>query len=349
VPPLRPWLRWTPFLLALVCGGAWAETDGPPRSAADAGVSGSACIPSEARGHLTLARLGDAPALCWLPEEPIASLGLRCWSLDVERRSVWRHRVPALPGRSLPAKLEGGCLAGLCPHPAPREGRGPPLVAMSTDGSHVALRVGCGLFVFDAATSTQTARIELCTAGDSGPLIRELLFVGDRLYLSDVAGGPFIGVLGFDATGASLEAIDAGGRAVSVFNGSMNALDSSHFGAAGPGLLSLTVVGRDGQTRTLKRRTPNNPCTPDEMESDFDRPAHPRCKAFLERLVYPFVDASLVLLADGRLLVLLDGGAARSHRFVGPLAVLDGRTLAEQRRFEPPWCPAPRRVRSPSP
>ena len=330
-------LLWTVVWFAAPGASASGGDDAAIRAAANSKPDD--CIPRAAREHLAITRLGDTPALCQRPSEPVQTLAARCWELDLARGRVSRLDASAIPGMSLPASVDGGCVGVWCPDPPLPEGPGDgPLIARSTDQAHVALRVGCGLFVFDSATAAQVARVDLC-GGEGGRFpLGEMVFVGDRLYLPEVAGGPFVGVEVFDVRGAFLGNLGTAGSHLSVFDGSMSALDSTHFGASSTGLLSLSVVDAAGQTRTLQRTTPLNPCTPGELESDFEWPSHPRCKAFLERHVYPYVDAKLVQLPDGNFLALLDGGSVTAHRWAGTLALLDGRTLAEKRRFEPRWC-----------
>lgn len=300
-----------------------------------------AWFPKESPPQLDLGLVAGAPVLCAHADYEHAGL-LGCFAVDPKTGALSDAPATALPGHSLRGKVDAkGCLEGYCA--APKASADELLLyATSTDGAHaVILRDGI-LYVFDAKTKKQVRAIAL--RDDKAPDDTnvgndpyELLYVGNAIYVAGTDAGPYQAVWAYKDDGKRTglvkdDGADAGG--FSVFAGGVNVLDDKHVALASAGLQELLVVtGSDGVRALTARAVKPGACKPEELEylgegSDVSK----ACKKVLAKSYQPFAGLDPVALPAGGYLAAL-GGKLR-----GSLAILDAKTLVENKRLKLKVC-----------
>jgi hypothetical protein len=323
-------------------------------SALSALAADKACLPSEifprddsSAAELRLALVGGVPTLCAMPfgEEPRP---IGCWSIDVQKGTLDSSTHVWLPGRSRSVPLEaGGCFDGYCTGERP-EADNPGLnglFVISRDGAQAAIYVRRKISVFSTATKARSVVIDVYDTNapqhtNIGNEPVEMVFPNDKLYVVGSDAGPFIGVWTFKADGTRLGRINVADKpnaaAVNVYGGTVNMLDEHHIGVADGGLRTLLVIDtRTGARTQQKRPIGTGACGQADMMNivtgDFQSLSK-RCTPHARVAFEPYFGTSPVRLPDGTLLTPLSGPA------YGSMAILDGRTLAERRRFRLPRC-----------
>lgn len=282
-----------------------------------------------------------APTLC-VPSNADRTAYERCWTVNAKSGVLSASAATRLMGRSTAATTgPDGCVENYCPVPKPGADQ-KALFAMSTDDTHAVILVDRTLHVFDARTRAQTAVIPISdekAASDTniGNEPIEILYLGHTLYVAGSDAGPFIGVWLYKDDGKRL------GRATdpqkagqedatfSVYAGAANIIDDKHVALANAGLRTVQIFDETGKkVQELKRPVAIAPCTAEDMINvdiaDVDQ--LPRsCRLHVRKTFEPYFDVEPVRLPTGDMLIALSG------KYLGSLAILDGKTLMEKKRL----------------
>lgn len=311
----------------------------------------SACLPSslfpkdesESAPTLELGLVGGVPTLCALPTLEQAGL-MGCWSVNPANGTLSRSAATTRPGISQRGKTDArGCIDGYCIVP-----RVPAdeflLWAASTSGTGVVIRRERALYVFDAGTKAQVRTIQLYeeNAPDGTNVSNEpvrLLYVGDTIYVIGSDAGPFMAVWAFKETGERTGVVTTTGKpgseALSVYLGAANVIDDKHVAFSDVGLRRLLILSPGGTRQEKVRAVSTAPCTKDEMQpvdiGEIDA-ASKACRRTLTANLVPYFSLVPVRLPSGDFLAALAG------KLRGSIAILDGTTLKEKKRFKLARC-----------
>jgi hypothetical protein len=292
---------------------------------------------------LDLGFVEKAPTLCASNDRQQAGL-LGCWTIDPATGAMSSSPAAFLPGHSQIAKTDAnGCIEGSCVPEASAD----ELLAwvVSTSGERAAILRENTVYVFDVKTKTRTGAIPLfgngvpdATSVGNQPI--RIFYIGDTLYVVGADAGPYIAVWSFKDDGRRTGLITTTGKAgdpgYSVYNGAVNIVDETHIALADAGLRTMLVLSAiDGKREVRTRPVSLAPCTRQETENvylgDFDALSK-RCRKTVAETFEPYIDLVPIRLPSGDFLAALSGKGR------GSLAILDGKTLAEKRRFRLPRC-----------
>jgi hypothetical protein len=213
------------------------------------------------------------------------------------------------------------------------------------DGTRAVILRGETLHIFDNAKKEQigTVKIRSNDLPDNFSVGNEpvnLLYIGGTIYVVGSDAGPYIAVWAFTDDGQAQGVITKGGLSgtFSVYNGAVNIIDAAHIALADAGLQTMLILSAaNGAKQTNKwiTRPAGAACTAADMDlvnfEDASKVSQGCAKAVAKDFD-PYFGFSPVRLPSGDFLAALGG------KSVGSVAVLDGETLAEKRRFKLPRC-----------
>jgi hypothetical protein len=316
---------------------------------------GSDCIPAaiaaaDASRTLELGALDGKPFLCAIDRDDETLLGpVGCWSIDTSKGALTYHAPTPLPGRSFQVKLDGKCARGYClPDSAALPPDGIVHIAWSAGGDKVAVMTATEgspgeVHVFGAADKAHQSKIDLADEAHGDKKIANapigMVAIGDTVWVIGADAGPFAGVWGYKADGSAMGPVERLGAKVkgpvSIHAGSVSVFGDGTIALNENGMMTVTTVDvATGKRGKLVRKLPKSVCKPKELDAYFvDQNAKlsAKCKKEIDQVYAPFVKASLVPGKKNHL-VLLRG--ARN----GELAVVDAKTLEENRHFVAKWC-----------
>lgn len=292
---------------------------------------------------LDLGLVDGKPTLC-APADRDTPGVIGCWTINPKTGALSASPVTGMPGhaqhRSFDAK---GCIDGYCP-PGAKPSPEPSLTlfVVSTDGKHAALLHDAALQIFDTTTKKPTKTIPLVDEkgpdnANVGNAPIDLLYTQSRLYVVGTDAGPYIGVWAYkdDGTRIGLLGTTPGsdGNSFNVYQGGWNVIDANNALFADAGFEFVTIVNAEGKVTKLRRKVKTAPCTAEELVylgevGDVSK----ACRRVIAARLEPYVFLDPVALPDGTYLASMAG----KNR--GTVVVLDGKTLAEKKRFKLKRC-----------
>jgi hypothetical protein len=315
---------------------------------------GSNCMPDQLRPAdasptLELGAVDGAPVVCAIDTDETRLLGpIACWTLDLKTGSM-TYRAPApLPGRGFPVRLDGTCARGFC-LPADAEIPDPPIahIAWSHGADKVAVAlagVAPEIHVFGAQDKAHQGVIKPKAAAHADKALTTdlagLLFVGDVVAVVAAASDAGAPVFLFKTDGSAVGAVERlGGKVkgqVSVAHGSVSVFGDGQIALSEEAMASLTTIElATGKRAKLVRKPPKTSCKAKDVEALLvgnGEKVKAKCKQDYAKHYEPLI-GGLFVQGKKNHLVLLRGG-----RF-GELAVVDAKTLEENRQFPASWCP----------
>jgi hypothetical protein len=317
---------------------------------------GSNCMPAalkpaELAPSLELGAVDGSPVVCAIDTDQGRLLGpVACWSLDIKSGEM-TYRAPApLPGRGFAVRLDGEkerCARGYC-LPDDALLPTPPIVhiAWSHGGDKVAVAIPGSepeIHIFGAADKAHQGVIKpKATEAAEKAMQTDLagiLFVGDvvaALGSANDAGAP---VYLFKTDGTPVGAVERfGGKAkgpVSVKNGSASVFGDGMIALNEDALATVTTIDvKTGQRAKLVRKAPKTKCKQKDIDALLaggGEKASDKCKTDYAKHYEPLIGGLLVQGKNNHLVLL------RGERY-GELAVVDAKTLVENRHYGPAWC-----------
>ncbi len=335
---MRGMIRAAMIMTAIgAAGPALAQASCLPRAA----------FPSQASPYgppFELGLVSGSATLC-VSQQLDAPRDAGCWTVNSTTGALTVSTATALPGRSQAAIVDAtGCVAGYCPTPRAEADR-TPLWARSTNGSRVVVLSRGELHVFDATSKAPLRAIPLIADGvpdhtivGNAPI--RLLYLDDTIHVVGADAGPFAAIWSFKDSGARLGRLTKDGRAdgptIDIYRGGASIIDGGHVAVADAALRRLVLLDAAGKRTTIVRQMSQAPCREEDLVSaiieDDTKGASAGCRRTIATHFAPYYDIELVRLPSGAFLAALSG------KHAGEIAVLDGTTLREVRRFKLARC-----------
>jgi hypothetical protein len=311
---------------------------------------GSNCLtaelrPAELAPTLEIGAIDGKPVMCAIDTDESRLIGpVACWDIDPKAEKLTYRAPTPLPGRGFPVRLDDRCARGYC---LPEDALipAPPIVhiAWSHGGDKVAVAIPGSepeIHIFIAADKTHVATIkpkdgEKAMTND----LAGILFVGDVVAAIGVPNDTGAPVHLFKVDGSGGGAIERfGGKSkgpVSIKNGSASVFGDVMVALNEDALTTVTTIDvKTGARGKLVRKQPKSKCKPKEIEallSGAGEKASDKCKKDYAAQYEPLIGATLVQGKNNHLVLL------RGERY-GELAVVDAKTLVENRKIKPEWC-----------
>jgi hypothetical protein len=305
--------------------------------------------PAELAPILEIGVLDGAPVMCAIDTDEGRLLGpVACWTLSLQSGEL-TYRAPAsLPGRSYPVRIDGTCARGFC-LPDDVAIPSPPIahIAWSQGGDKVALAIAGDapeVHIFGAEDQAHQGVIKPMDAAHADKALPTeltgIVFVGDVVAAVGSPGDGGAPVFLFKTDGTPAGAVERlGGKAkgrVSVTNGSVSVFGENAIALNEDALTTLTTMETaTGKRAKLVRKPPKTSCKTKDIEALIaggDNKASAKCKKDFARHYAPLIGATVVQGKKNHLVLL------RGDRY-GELAVVDAKTLVENRHFPAAWCP----------
>lgn len=304
--------------------------------------AGSTCLPAALKEpdapRLELAAIGNDAVVCAIDTDEDELLGpVGCWKVDLGSGQLAYHGTSPLPGRGFSIKLDDRCARGYClPDDAEVPASKIAHVVWSADGANVAVLVGETVHVFNAASKAHERSFSI--RGEKGmpgePVA--IHWAGEAIFLQ--GDGDASGVWAFKQDGTPVGPLAAigskDGMPLPLLGGSFSLLDKERVAIAEQGFSTMTTFEANTGKRTkLVRKLTKPPCKTPELEAFWRQTdgVGPKCKAHMEKSFGHLIGATAVA-GSKNFLVLLRG------KRLGDLAVLDGKSLAEKKLIQLPWC-----------
>jgi hypothetical protein len=317
---------------------------------------GSACLPAalkpggEASPVLELGTVDGAPMLCAFDTDTSRLLGpIACWSLDLQSGALAYKAPQPLPGRGFAVRLDDRCARGYClpedvalPTPPVVHiawSHGADKVAVAIPGSEPEIHVfGAGDKAHQGVIKPKSAELaEKALPTD----LAGVLFVGDVIAAVGSPGDAGAAVFLYKTDGTAVGPIERlGGKLkgpVDVANGGVSVFGDSQVAASEGAMSTLTTIEvTTGKRAKLVRKPPKTSCKSKELDALLagnggNLKIKDKCQADFNKSYAPLVGAPLVQGRKNHLALL------RGERY-GELAVLDAKTLVENRHFPAAWC-----------
>jgi len=287
--------------------------------------------------------------LCAIDTDESRLLGpIACWTLDLQEGSLTYREPGPLPGRSFPVRLDGRCARGYClpddvalPTPAIAHmawSNGGKLVAVALIGSEPEIHI------FSAEDKTHQGVVKPKDAEHADKALPTdlagFLFVGDVIAALGTPGDGGAPVFLFKSDGTPAGAIERlGGKTkgpVSIERGSASVFGDGMIALGEDAMATLTTIEvATGKRAKLVRKPPKTSCKSKELDTMLagtGGKVSEKCKKDYAKQYAPLIGALLVQGKKNHLALL------RGDRF-GELAVIDAKTLVENRHFAAAWCP----------
>lgn len=213
------------------------------------------------------------------PQDPFA-----CWSVDPKTGALATRKPTLLAGTAY--RVASACALGYCrpkqKPPAKAEDAPQDLLAISTDGSKVAIATGMNpdassgmsLAIFDAKTKTFQREISLHddkTGEGMGYEPADLVFVGDLVFVAGYAAGPAGDVWMFSASkGKPVGGVGPKDNAVNIYGGGYGLVDATHFRVSDGGY-NEAIVDTTTAAVTMKSLPKPAACSQDDWERSMER------------------------------------------------------------------------------
>lgn len=312
---------------------------------------GTNCIPTslhpaELTPTLELGTIDRKPVLCAIDADEGRLLGpVACWDVDTKSGALTYRAPEVIPGRGFPVRLDGKCARGYC---LPAEPAAPIVhIAWSHGGDKVAVAIPGSdpeIHIFGAEDKAEQSVIRPKDEAN-----------GDKALPTDLAGimfvGDVIGAIGvptddgsqavylFKADGTPVGAVERfGGKAkgpVSIKNGSVSVFGDGMLALSEDALTTVTTIDvKTGARGKLVRKPPKTKCKQKDLDAllagSGDK-ASDKCKKDYAHVFEPLIGAPMVQGTNNHLILL------RGERY-GELAVVDAKTLVENRKLAAAWC-----------
>jgi hypothetical protein len=317
---------------------------------------GSNCLPAalkpaELAPTLEVGAVDNAPVVCAIDTDESRLLGpVACWSIDPKAGTLTYKDPAPLPGRGFPVRLDGEgerCARGYC-LPADATVPAPPIVhlAWSHGGDKVAVAIPGAepeIHVFGAADKAHQGVIKPkdAEAGDKALQtdLAGILFVGDVVAAVGAPNDAGAAVHLFKSDGTPVGAVERfGGKAkgpVSVKNGSVSVFGDGMIALNEDAMATITTIDvKTGARAKLVRKPPKTKCKQKDIDALLaggGEKASDKCKTDYARHYEPLIGSTFVQGKNNHLVLL------RGERY-GEFAVVDAKTLVENRHFGPAWC-----------
>lgn len=311
---------------------------------------GSNCLPAalhpaELVPTLELGTIDRKPVLCAIDTDEGRLLGpVGCWDVDTKSGAL-TYRDPApLPGRGFPVRLDGKCARGYCLSAEPAS----PIVhiAWSHGGDKVAVAIPGAdpeIHIFGAEDKTEQGVIKPKDEANGDKALPTdlagIMFVGDVVGAIGAPSDAGTAVYMFKTDGTAVGPIERfGGKAkgpVSIKNGSVSVFGDGMLALNEDALTTITTIDvKTGARGKLVRKPPKTKCKQKDLDALFaggGENASDKCKKDYAKTFEPYIGASLVQGTNNHLVLL------RGERY-GELAVVDAKTLVENRHLPAAWC-----------
>ena len=318
-------------------------------------ADGSNCMPAalkpaELAPTLELGALDGAPVLCAIDTDESRLLGpIACWTLDLQSGAMTYRAPTSLPGRGYPVRLDGKdskCARGYClPDDAPIPSTPVAHIAWSQGGDKVAVAIPGAepeIHIFGAADKAHQGVIKPKDAAHAEKALPTdltgIVFVGDVIAAVGASGDGGAPVFLFKVDGTAVGPVERlGGKAkgaVSVANGSVSVFGDNAIALNEDAMTTLTTIETTtGKRAKLVRKPPKTSCKTKDLEALLagGETKNAKCKKDYAKAYAPLIGATVVQGKKNHLVLL------RGDRY-GELAVLDAKTLVENRHFPAAWC-----------
>ena len=316
---------------------------------------GSTCLPAalkpaDGAPTLEIGVVDGAPVMCAIDNDPELLLGpIACWSIDLASGAL-TYRPPApVPGRAFRVELTGRCARGYC-LPDDVALPAPPVVhlAWSHGGDKVAVAITGSepeVHVFGASDKAHQGVIKPKDASHAARALptdlASIVFVNDVVAAVGTAGDAGAPVFLFKTDGTAAGAVERlGGKAkgpVSVSKGSVSVFGDGHLALNEDAMTTLTTIElATGKRAKFVRKPPKTACKSKDLTAliaGTETKASERCKSEFAVAYAPLIGATVVQGKKNHLVLL------KGERYAD-LAVVDAKTLEENRSLDAKWCDA---------
>jgi hypothetical protein len=316
---------------------------------------GSTCLPAalkpaDGAPALEIGVVDSAPVMCAIDNDPELLLGpIACWTIDLQSGAL-TYKAPApVPGRAFRVGLTGRCARGYC-LPDDVAMPAPPVVhiAWSHGADKVAVAITGSepeIHIFGAADKAHQGVIKPKDATHAARALptdlASIVFVGDVVAAVGAAGDAGAPVFLFKTDGTAAGAVERlGGKTkgpVSVAKGSVSVFGDGQLALNEDAMTTLTTIEvATGKRAKLVRKPPKTACKAKDLTAliaGAETKASERCKSEFAVAYAPLIGATVVQGKKNHLVLL------KGERYAD-LAVVDAKTLEENRSLDAKWCDA---------